>query len=288
MKFKDYFSKLKTQGKITNEEYDKFLETVPDGELPDALYEVLQDKFLTIDRALTHKEVYGKLKRENLDPIDNDLKKILTFIDGVDRHTAARIDGLNGTYEKIGAITAELPKLVDKVKANPGDSEETKKQIEEYKKTVSDLTNKITEINTGYTEKEKKLQSEFAQKENAMKIDWELHKKAGSFTLAESHEKLRDSITKIILSELKSDNVLALGEKPGEIIVQEIVNGTPRPKFNGNDPVTIDKLLEERFEPYIKKSASDDDGGKTRPQAKSVPVKTDTKVFRQGRSTTVQ
>jgi len=33
MKIKEYFLKLKEQGKIKNEDYDKFVETVPEGEM---------------------------------------------------------------------------------------------------------------------------------------------------------------------------------------------------------------------------------------------------------------
>lgn len=289
MKFKDYFTKLKEQGKITNEEFDKFLETVPEGEIPDALYAILQDKFMTVDRAVTHKEVHGRIMRENLDPIDNDLKKMLTFIDGIDKFAASNIDKSPSTYSKLAAITETLPKLFEKVKTTPGDNEDAKKQIEESKKVINELTEKIKEINSGYEVEKKKLTEQYENREKSMKIDWALENKTRNYTLAESHEPLRDSITRIILSDLKSENALALGEKPGEIIVQEIVNGAPRPKFNGNDPVTIDSLLEAKFEPYIKKSNADDDARKQtqEPRVKSYQVDTNKQV-RRGNSTTVQ
>jgi hypothetical protein len=290
MKFKDYFSKLKEQGKIANEEYDKFLESVPDGELPDALFTILQDKFLTIDRAATHKDVYGKIKRENLDPIDNDLKKLLTFIDGVDKHKAVEISGLNSTYDKLAAITASFPQIIDKVKQTPGGDEEAKKQLEELKKINKELTDRIGNLNTEFSTKEKNLLKQFSEKEHDMKLEWELQNKARSFTLAEAHETLRDPITRVILTDLRNENILKLGEKPGEVLVYEDANGTLRPKFNGNDPVVIDKLLEAKFAPYIKKSNADDGDGKQQrnPQVKTFPVTTDNKPVRQGRSTTVQ
>lgn len=287
MKFKDYFSKLKQQGKITNEEFDKFLETVPEGEIPDALYDIIQDKFMTVDRALTHKDVYGKLKRENLDPIDNDIKKITAFFESIDKYSAMDIDKNQSTYDKLAAITTLLPKMVEKVKATPGgDNEEAKAKIKEYEKVVKQLTEKIEASNTEFTAKEQKLLEEFSEKEKSMKLDFTLENKARRFILAEPHEHLRDTITKIILSDLKSKHALAIGEKE-EILVQEIENGVPRPKFNGNDQVTIDPLLEAAFEPYIKKSTTPDDSDKG-PQVKSYPVTKDTKTFRQGRSTTVQ
>ena len=55
---------------------------------------------------------------------------------------------------------------------------------------------------------------------------------------------------------------LATKDNGEEVIeVQELHNGTARPKFNGNTPVVIKNLLDEAFTPFLKKNNADSSGG---------------------------
>jgi hypothetical protein len=72
MKLKDFFTKLKADGKINQAEFVSFVDTVPEFEIPDKAVEAFESSFLTIDRAATDKSVHSKLKREILDPVDQE------------------------------------------------------------------------------------------------------------------------------------------------------------------------------------------------------------------------
>lgn len=298
MKSKDFFTKLKTDGKITQAEFVSFLETVPEFEIPDKAVEAFEASFLTHDRAATDKTVHSKLKREFLDPLDNDFKKILTVIDGVDKFKASEIDKIGSTYEKSAAITAYLPQLLEKIKGTPVTDEETKKELKKHKDTVQELMAKIEAINTETTNKEKHWQKEAEEKINSFRTRAELEKLSNSYKLAKAYDKeeFRKLITKGALDKLFASHKLQLVEKDGQVSIS-VLDGEGKPRFNGNSAVTINQLLEEEFKPYIKASnVGDDDDDSDKGQGKTsddqvtkrFKVQDDGKTqFRQGARTTV-
>jgi hypothetical protein len=274
MKSKDFFAKLAENGKITNEEYKKFMESVADSEIPDSVFAAIEEKFMTAERAATHPEVMAKLRWETLNPINRELEKLLPILEKVDKYTATEISGLvrdnNGaktpdTYKQLGAISAALPKLFDKLKVAPND-EESKKVIEEHKRTIQELTDKFTGVEEETKKKIQAIEAAKSKEFNDYKLNGELEKMVNSYTFADAYSETKNTLTKAILAELKAKNHLALATKDtGEevIEVQELHNGTARPKFNGNTPVVIKSLLDEAFTPFLKKSNADsgDDQG---------------------------
>lgn len=294
MKYKDFFTKLKKDGKITQVEFDTAIETAPDADFPDKAVEAFESAFLTHERAAVDKQVHSKLKREFLDPLDNDFKKILTLIDSVDKFKASEIDKIGSTYEKSAAITAYLPELLNKVKAAPTD-EDSKKKLKEKEEAVADLMQRIEKMNKEYADKEKFFQTEAEKKISDFRLNMELEKMANSikFGKAYSDDTIRKDITKAKLSELRASNSLSLVEKDGQTLIQVTdKEGKPRFHNNGNSAVTINQLLEEAFKPYIKanNTGDDDEGeGQTQPQeTKRFKVQDDGKTqFRQGARTTV-
>src|SRR6187551_3007553 len=98
MKSREYFSKLKSQGKISHEEFDKFVESVPEFELPDTVVAAIEEKFLTRERAAADKEVYRKVYAEALNGVDATIKSFYPSITDKDR---AAIDAEVNTYEKL-------------------------------------------------------------------------------------------------------------------------------------------------------------------------------------------
>jgi len=304
MKTKDFFAKLADNGKITNEDYKKFLETVPDGEIPDAVFAAIEEKFMTVDRAASHPEVTAKLRWETLNPINRELEKLLPLIEKVDKYTATEISGLvrdnNGTktpdtYKQLGAIGAALPKLFDKLKVAPND-EESKKTIEEHKKTIQELTEKFSGVEEE-TKKRIKTIEDAKQKEfNDYKLNSELEKMVNSYTFADTFSDTKREITKALLDDVKQKNILALATKDnGEEVIEvhELHNGTPRPKFNGNTPVVIKALLDEKFTKFLKKSNADagdsaDGGSSGQSQSKSYQIPDGKSATRSGANVSVQ
>lgn len=293
MKLKDFFTKLKTDGKITQAEFLTAIETLPEFEFPDKAVEAFEASFLTPDRAATDKSVHTKLKREILDPVDAELKPIIAFIDTLDRFQSSEIDKMGSTYDKIKAIQKAFPSLIEKVKKAP-DDEETKKKLKTFEETNQELLQRIEKMNKEYSEKEKFFETEADKKINGFRKRTELEKLANSYKFGKAYEEetARKKITKVTLDDLEVKHNLQFIDKDGQAIIQ-VLDKEGKPLFNGNSAVTINQLLEEEFKPFIKANNSGDDDNDEGVKSDS----RDTKRFkvqdgktevRQGRRTTVQ
>jgi hypothetical protein len=283
-KYKDFFSKLKDQGKINSPEFEEYLKTVPDAEIPDAVVKAIEDNFMTMERATAHKDVHGKIKREVLDPVDNDLKLLVEqlkeYIDPSIEHT---LNTEGNTYNKLRAITKLIPESLKKAKGSPVTDEETKKKLVEYEKTVQELTDKFGTAEKEYKNNLKHTETEWENKFHDFRLNTELQSLGNKFTLAEAFEEIRPNITEVIMSKIRSSNSLKLGEKDGRPVIH-VNDENGKPKFNGNTPVTVDTLLEEAFKPYLKKSESE--ARRENPKT-TTTVKAETPTIRRGAPTAI-
>lgn len=267
MKLKEFLSKLKKDGKITAADFDSVIETAPEFDFPDKAIEAFETSFLTIDRAASDKQVHAKLRRDFLDPVDANMKEILTFIDGIDHFKASEIDKLQSTYEKQKAIHAAIPELFEKIKKTPVTDEDTKKKLKTVEESNQELLARIEKMNNEFSNKEKTIQTEYQKKISDFQLNIELEKLANSikFGKAYSDETIRKDITKAKLDKLRATNSLQLVDKDGQTFIQVTdKEGKPLFKENSNTAVTINQLLEEEFKPYIKRNnagdGEDDDG----------------------------
>lgn len=254
-KLKEFYSKLKEQGKIDSPDYDKYLETVPDAEIPDSVVKAIEEKFFTFERAAAHKEIHGKIKREVLDPVDNELADLFDnqLKQYVDPLTEAELKQDGNSYKKLKALKKLIPDIIEKVKAKPAVDEDTKRKLSDYEKTIQDLTQQFTQAKKGYDEGLNSQKTKYEKDLHDFKLDIELQNRGNKFTLAEAYEQNRQAITKVLLSDIKQSNVLRLGEINGQPAI-EIFDEHGKPKFDGNTPITIDSLLEEKYKPFLKQS----------------------------------
>lgn len=249
MKLKEYFAKLKEQGKISGEEYDTFLDTLPEGEVPDTISATLSDKFLTRDRAKADSELRKAYHRELYDAVDASIHEILPELDVFD---ASAIQEEKDTFKKLKMTKAAITNKITKAsKTGTGDSE----KLKELKALNEELTLKFGLKDQEWQGKLEANNKKWEGDLNSFKLDHSLSERISKYSIAEEFEK--DSVTRLIKQDLLGKNVLALGEN-GQIIVQEIVDGKAKPKFEGNDPVTIEKLLESSVKPFLKKNNADD------------------------------
>lgn len=262
MKAKDWFLKKNTQAKIKNEDFDKFLEGIKeDQEIPDVWVNLFDENFLTRDRAAADFEISKKIKAESLNGVDEKFKAILPLLDATDREA---LEKEINTYKKVESLPGAFQRVLDKLKtANPSNDE----KIKEYEKTVSELAGKIKTINSERETEKTTLQKQFEEREKTMRVDWALQNKFGEFTFADEFSKPEDkkAIIELMMTKVKSGNTLALDDK-GQILVQETVNGVAKPKYNGNDQVTIDSLLAEPLKPFLKKNNGDGGSGQQQQQ----------------------
>lgn len=262
MKLKDFFTKLEKDGKISQPEFKQAIESAPDWEFPDKALEAFEASFLTAERAATDKAVHSKLKREILDPVDANLKDILTFIDKIDHFKASEIDKMTSTYDKMKAINAAVPELYEKVKKAPTTDEDTKKKLKTLEDTNQDLLQRIEKMDTDFSSKEKTIQTEYQKKISDFQLNIELEKLANSikFGKAYSDETIRRDITKAKLDKLRATAHFKLVDTDGQTSIQVTdKEGRPLFKEGSNTAVTINQLLEEEFKPYIKANNVGDD-----------------------------
>jgi hypothetical protein len=270
MKLKDYFSKIKEQGKIANPDFDKFLETVPDTEFPDPLYRDFENNFLTIDRALIHDKVEPVLRSRYYNTVDARIKEdVLPYLDVLE---AADIDKETNTLNKIRKLPDAIKKTIDKAKKSVQSSTEDKdKAISEKDKALQEITEKFEKYKSESEGKFKVSEKEMTDKISALELNYELKNKIANYTFADEFAERKEAVLKVILSEVMSKgNHLIL--KDGAIEVKELRDGVPVPKMNGNDLVTIEKLLEPIVSPYLKKNTgagAESGGGNTQKSTKA-------------------
>lgn len=259
MKYKDFLTKLKENGKINQAEFLTAIESAPDAEFPDKAFEAFEENFMTLERASTHPSVNNKLRAELLDPIDNNIKKTYDTIlkDHVDPAHVHAINSEKNTYKKFEALMSMLPKAFDKLRTNPGTDEETKKKLQTLEDSRKELLERIEKMNNEFSEKEKTISKDYETKLSDYKLNGELEKLSNSYKFAEGFEATRPALTKTLLAELRAKHSLSLGDKDGqpEILVTD-KDGKPKFQNNSNTQVTIQSLLDEAFTPFVKKNNS--------------------------------
>lgn len=264
MKLKQHFTKQKAQAELNNEDFNKFIESIPeDMEIPDIAVNLLEENFLTRKRAISDKQVYDKIRAETLNAVDEQVKNILPLISGTDREA---IEKETNSYKKIELLKTAMDNAVKAAKIDNPDANE---QIKELKKTQSELTEKIKSINLDHETAVKGLKEGFEKDKKGMKLDWTLDKKLSDFEFGDEYKTVRPALTESIISKIKSDNVLELDDKGN---IQVLDKETGKPKFDGNNPVTLDHLLVEPLKPFIKKNNKDEGGqGGQQQQRRSQP-----------------
>lgn len=293
MKYKDFLTKLKENGKINQAEFLSAIESAPDAEFPDKAFEAFENSFLTLERATTHPEVNSKLRAELLDPVDVNIRKLLEhdLKDYFDHAKANELKGEKSTYKKMEMLGPALLDVVKKVKQAPTTDEDTKKKLKTLEETRDELMQKIEQMNSEFSSKEKTIKSEFEKQIHDYKLGGELEKLANSFTFAKqfSDDTIRKDLTKVKLDKLRSENALNLVEKDGQFSIN-VLDKDGKPKFNGNSAVTINQLLESELKPFLKVNNTDDtDPGTSRSQeTQRFKVENQNPTFRQGARTTVQ
>lgn len=297
MKSKEFFSLLKDQGKINNPKFDELIEKAPDFEVDQEAVTAFESVFMTPVRAASHPEVVKTVRYQALMPINRDFEKIISAIGEYDKDTATQLQALvrdvggnkeGDTYRRMETLSNSLGEVLKKIKAAPaGGDEELKKELDKSKQMIKDFTDKFTNAEKTYKEQLTQKEQEFNKQLHEYKLDGELEKLSGTFTLAEAYEKTRKDISEVILTSLKKSNSLKLDQKDGQTVIQ-VLDEQGAPKFNGNTPVTINSLLEEKYKPFLKQSnATDTTQQSSQSNTRTITVNGKNPAVRRGANTTV-
>jgi hypothetical protein len=141
-----------------------------------------------------------------------------------------------------------------------GENPNVDEKVKQLEKNVQEFADKVTTVTREKDEQLKAVQKQHEEEKANLKLDWTLDKKLADYTLADEFIPIKGAIIKNIVDTVKTSNSLQLDEK-GQIVVVEIdpATKTAKPKFNGNDPVTIDSLLAEPLKNFLKKNNSKED-----------------------------
>lgn len=265
MKLKDFFQNKNKQAKISNEDFNKVVETMPDLDIPDVWVNLFDNEFLTRERAVADQKIYAKIQAEQLDAVDKILVDYLPIVGDDDK---VSIQNEKSTFQKLKLLKDGISKSIDRIKTeNPSNDE----KIKELTKQNQDYVSKIAAVNkqweTTITEKEKA----FENHKKGMQLDWSLDKKLGEFTFADEYKDVKSTLTKTIIDKVKTENVLVLDESGNIQVHEKTESGVTKQKFNGNDAVTLDKLLEEPLKPFLKKNNGGDPPKPGTPQQRQTP-----------------
>jgi hypothetical protein len=270
MKSKDYFLKLKSQGKISLEDFDKFVETLPEFDVPDLVISAIEENFLTRDRAAADKAINAKIVKEVLGNIDASIHAVLPEMP---LFNAADIEAEKDTHKKLKLLKTGLKTALADAKKTNGEG-----VSEELQKTIKDLTQRLevekTEKEKVISEQDSKIKevTDASKKElKSYRLKNDIMGKLAQVEFAKEFSE--DPIRKDAALSYMLNNILKNDmdyDDQGHIVIQEINNGVPKPKFlpNSNDQVTLDKLLEAETKPFIKLN----NGGEQKPGNGQPPI----------------
>lgn len=249
MKTKDFLLKLSRQGKIKNEDFDKVIETFPDVEIPDVWANMVDENFLTRERALADNKVYDTIRGEVLDGVKLNIKEYLPYLTPEDQEAIGKEPK---AFNQLKMLKDAFGKTIEKVKTENPSSDE---KVKELQKVAEDYVKQIKAQKAEFENKEQELKKTFDSEKKGMKIDWTLDKKLGEYTFADEYKEVKPHLTKGVIDKIKSENVLLLDDSGQIQIHEKLESGVTKQKFiNGNEPVTLDKLLEEPLKPFLKKN----------------------------------
>lgn len=257
MKALQFFESRSKQGKINlDDDFKKKLEALGDFEIPDVWINMFDQEFLTRERAQSDPKVYDTIRGEVLDAVKLNIKEYVPFLLPEDQEA---INKEPKGFNQLKMLKEAFPKAIEKIKSeNPSNDE----KVKELQKVNKEYVEKLSAQKTEFENKQKELQQGFEAEKKGMKLDWTLDKKLGEYTFADEFKEVRPYLTKSVIDKIKAENVLILDEQSGQIQVHEkLESGATKQKFNGNDAVTLDKLLEEPLSKFLKKNNGGNAGG---------------------------
>lgn len=244
MKTKDFFKQLALTAGITNPDLELFLaaSAIPD-ELPDSFNAEVQNKYLTRERALNDANIVAELQKKSnksaYDTFDKKTEDFLPFIS--DQELINKIKAETQSFQKWDLIKAGLKSTFD------GIEEKTKGKVnQDANKILEEKTKEIKALTESY---EAKLKAEKEQL-NDVFINSALKTKALAYNFADPYKPLKESIADLVVGNIKKGYKVALDDKGAIKLLQQVGDSLVE-AFEGNEKLTIDKLLEKETKQFV-------------------------------------
>lgn len=271
MKLADFLRKVAEQGKIVDTDFNALMtaSALAELEVPDVVGTKFDEAFLTRERAENDPDIIKKIKNtskaEVLDGVDEQLK---VFIDLLPKEKADEISKNRNTFERITALGAAVKDFTEGSKSKV--DKDIQKVEEEWAKKLK------------FAKDEAAQQVATLKKENQNNaLKFVLKNKILSHEFADAYKGLKEDLAEIVITKVKNSQikgtpiVLDLDES-GSVNVRHEVEGTLRDIYDGQEKVTLDKLLTPALDPFIKKSTGNGQGTNGEPTngPKKIPTPT--------------
>jgi len=251
VKLKDFLKGVAEKANIKDADFEAVLaaSALNEIELPDTFSNTFNEQFLTRDRAKNDPAIVGEIQKAmNRSAFTTFDEKANNFLSMLDQEDQDKVKATKETYEKYDLIRAGLKKVLAKTggKASP---EELKKVEEEWSEK---LRTKEAEYNSSITR--------FKEEQTNLITDSLIKQKILAHNFGEAFAPLKESIADLTVNKVRGQFKLALDK--GQIAVMREVDGTLREVYEGNDKVTIDKVLEKELKQFIAVSNGGNKDGK--------------------------
>ncbi len=269
MKVREFLRSIVDPLKLKDQELETALQASALGEieLPDTLKDKFNESYLTIDRAVADDRVLSKARGAAYSMIEQRLaKKVLPKLKEEDQK------GYNDAPQIMDKIDF-LEKALGNIAAAPTD--DVKKVQEAWRKTEGELREKIKsyEDTLKQTEETKKKELE------SVKMDYALRTKLAGINLAPEYEDddNKEFLANSTIDFLKKNYIPQFDEKnPSIIHLRKEVDGAIVDVYEGdNKKLTLEDVVNKRYEKFKSKNTADADKDKSKPTPKQLTIPSD-------------
>jgi len=245
MKIKDFFKSLAEKANIKNADLDTVLaaSTLNDIDIPDSFNAEVNNAYLTRDRALNDPNIVAELQKKSnksaYDTFDQKIKDFLPFVN--DKELVDKINAEPQSFQKWDLLKAGLKGTLDTIQetAKGKVNADANKILEEKTKEIKTLTDTY----------EARLKSE-ADKLNEVFVNSSIKTKALAYNFADAYKPLKENIADLVVANIKKGYKVALDEKGNVKLFQQVGDSLVE-AFEGNEKLTIDKLLEKETKQFV-------------------------------------
>lgn len=246
MKLNEVLKLIVDKGNIQDSNFETVLaaSTLKDIEVPDSFMVNFNNNYFTKDRALNDVSLVGELqKKSNKSVFDAmDAKMNDGFLSLIAPEDAQKIKETKETFEKYDLYKAAINKAFETTK------EATKGKVNtDANKILEEKTKEINDLHIKYKGELKELD----QRLNDNFIENTLKTKVLGYNFADAYKPLKTSIADLAVNNVRKNYKVSLDK--GELKLLKQVDGSDSfvEAFEGNEKLTVDKLLEKELKQFV-------------------------------------
>ena len=244
MKTKDFFKQLAESAGIKNTDLDMFLaaSSIPE-DLPDSFNSEVQNKYLTRERALNDPNIVAELQKKSnksaYETFDQKIKDFLPFV--TDTELVAKINAEPQSFQKWDLLKAGLKGTLD------GIEEKTKGKVNaDANRILEEKSKEIKALEEKHA-REIKAQSD---KLNDIFVNSTLKGKILAYNFSDQFKPLREALADVVINKVRGGYKVETDDKGSLKLLQQAGESWVE-AFEGNEKLTVDKLLETETKQFV-------------------------------------